>query len=59
MLCLSTADSEVVATAIVWDYTANHVLLLTNYHTWDSDEFRYCFPPKPKKNNKKRKSGEE
>ena len=59
VLCLSTADSEVVATAIVWDYTANHVLLLTNYHTWDSDEFRYCFPPKPKKNNKKRKSGEE
>jgi hypothetical protein len=35
----------VIATAIVWDYTDTDVLLLTNYHTWDSSDFRYCFPP--------------
>lgn len=36
-----------IATAIVWDYTSTAVLLLTNYHTWDCADFRYCFPPAP------------
>ena len=31
----------------------------TTYHTWDSSEFRCVFPAEPKKNSKKRKSGEE
>jgi hypothetical protein len=37
----------------VWDYTDEHVLILTNYHTWNVGEFKYCFPPKNV--NKKRK----
>lgn len=64
MLCLSmfvsTEDGDredVVATAIVWDYTDNEVYILTNYHTWDDEEFRYCFPPpnetKPQKGKRK------
>jgi len=57
VLCVSNTDGDVIATAIVWDYTADHVLLLTNYHTWDEDEFRYCFPPPDKK--KKRKRGDD
>lgn len=39
-------DGLAFATVIVWDYTDSKVLLLTNYHTWNSDEYKYCFPPK-------------
>jgi hypothetical protein len=53
---MSNDEGEVVATAIVWDYTDSEVLLLTNYHTWDSNEFRYCFPPTKKKTAGKRKA---
>jgi hypothetical protein len=42
----------VIATAIVWDYTSTDVLLLTNYHTWNTSDFRYCFPPAPPVVNK-------
>lgn len=49
VLCLSNAEDEVIATAIVWDYAFEDVLLLTNYHTWDDVEFLYCFPPSHKK----------
>lgn len=72
VLCVSVVSEElskekekvvvdnVIATAIVWDYTANDVLILTNYHTWDDDEFRYCFPPPDKKNKgTKRKNDED
>jgi hypothetical protein len=45
VLCVSNEDGDATATAIVWDYTDTEVLLLTNYHTWDSAEFRYAFPP--------------
>lgn len=45
-----------LATAIVWDYTQTYVLILTNYHTWERDEFLYCFPPlTQKKESMKRK----
>lgn len=62
---MSNPDGEVIATAIVWDYTDTDVLLLTNYHTWDTADFRYCFPPAPRKKSKtnetknKRKRDEE
>eukprot|EP01039_Chlorochromonas_danica_P011368 gene11366-12698_t len=46
VLILSNEEGEVLATVIVWDYTDSKVLLLTNYHTWDSREYKYCFPPK-------------
>jgi hypothetical protein len=46
VLSLSNEEGEVFATVIVWDYTDSEVLLLTNYHTWDSCEYKYCFPPK-------------
>lgn len=46
---------SIIATAIVWDYTDTHVLLLTNYHTWDTEEFQYCFPPKTKDTKKNTK----
>jgi len=46
VLSLSNEEGEVFATVIVWDYTDSEVLLLTNYHTWDSYEYKYCFPPK-------------
>lgn len=39
----------------MWDYTSKDVLLLTNFHTWDDDEFRYCFPPADAPASKKRK----
>eukprot|EP00981_Chlorochromonas_danica_P012552 scaffold5146_cov164-Ochromonas_danica.AAC.1 len=59
VLFVSNADDEVIPTAIVWDYTSEDVLLLTNYHTWDQGEFRYCCPPKdappPAKKQKKGK----
>lgn len=57
VLCVSDVKSgEVIGTAIVWDHTSeNEVLLLTNYHTWDVDEFSYCFPPPQKKSKNKRK----
>ena len=62
VLCVSKADGEVIATAIVWDYTPKDVLLLTNFHTWNDKEFRYCFPtpdaPSSKK-QKKRKGDED
>lgn len=32
ILCISF-EEQVLATAIVWDYTENHVLILTTYHT--------------------------
>jgi hypothetical protein len=51
VLCIKRADGSVVSNAIVWDYTSSTVLLLTNYHTWDQ-EFKYCFPLKPKKRKK-------
>lgn len=56
VLCVSNTDEDVIATAIVWDYTEDHVLLLTNYHTWDEDEFRYCFPPDKNKKRKREKA---
>lgn len=67
VLCVSKSDGDVIATAIVWDYTNTDVLLLTNYHTWDSSDFRYCFPPAPQttkkstasKGKRKRKKGED
>jgi len=43
---LSNEEGDVIANVIVWDYTDSEVLLLTNYHTWDSYEYKYCFPPK-------------
>ena len=59
VLCLSeigTGADAVIATAIVWDYTKDDVLLLTNYHTWgDSEDFKYCFPPNKQKSSKSRK----
>jgi hypothetical protein len=58
-------DGEVdslLANAFVWDYTDSEVLILTNYHTWNSEElFKYCFPPQPqhkKKVGRKRKKSE-
>jgi hypothetical protein len=60
VLCLSSSEGGVIATAIVWDYTADEVLILTNYHTWNVEEFKYCFPPnKPAPRNRKRKIGED
>lgn len=32
VLCISEMCDAVVATSIVWDYTRDHVLLLTNNH---------------------------
>jgi hypothetical protein len=55
VLCVSNSDGDVIATAIVWDYTDTDVLLLTNYRTWDSSDFRYCFPPVKKISKGKRK----
>jgi hypothetical protein len=55
VLCLSSSEGGVIATAIGWDYTADEVLILTNYHTWNVEEFKYCFPP----NNRKRKIKED
>lgn len=37
----------------MWDYTEKDVHILTNYHTWDTKEFKYCFPP-PKSGNKRK-----
>jgi hypothetical protein len=42
-----------VATAIVWDYVGDNVLILTNYHTWNGSEYKHIFPPPP--TNAKRK----
>jgi hypothetical protein len=52
VLCISNSEDRVIGTVVVWDYTPDKVLLLTNYHTWDVEEFKYCFPP-----NKKTKKG--
>lgn len=60
VLCISDASTEeVIGTAVVWDYLPTDVLLLTNYHTWDDSEFRYCFPPGQKKKKRKMGEGEE
>jgi hypothetical protein len=48
------STEEVVATAIVWDYADDHVYILTNYHTWETEDYFYCFPPPG--NSKKRKA---
>ena len=55
ILCLKQAKDEdeeddknadsVISTAIVWDYCGTNVLMLTNYHTWVTEEFRPFFPP--------------
>jgi hypothetical protein len=66
VLCISNSEDGVLGTAIVWDYTPDHVLLLTNYHTWDIEEFKYCFPlnkktkksKKPAKGKRKKKADE-
>jgi hypothetical protein len=47
VLSLSNEEGVLFATVVVWDYTDSEVLLLSNYHTWESSEFNYCFPPKP------------
>ena len=46
---------ELVATSFVWDFVGDNVLILSNYHTWDSKDFKHLFPPylKINKNNKK------
>ena len=50
MLCISDADTnDIIGTAIVWDFTAAEVLILTNYHTWEDGDYTYCFPPMKKK----------
>lgn len=55
-VCENGNDDSMIANAFVWDYTDSEVLILTNYHTWKSEEFKYCFPPKPKqKVGRKRK----
>ena len=65
VMSIRDSNGEVIATAVVWDYTTSHVLLLTNYHTWDDREFKYCFPPpnqairKRKNANRKRKNSED
>jgi hypothetical protein len=59
VLSILNSQDEVIATAIVWDYTPNEVLLLTNYHTWDSEEFKYCFPPNKKSKKSKKKAEDE
>lgn len=67
VLSIRYSGGDVIATAVVWDYTTSHVLLLTNYHTWDDPEFKYCFPPpnpeksipKSKNANPKRKYSED
>lgn len=41
-------------TAIVWDYTDEKVQILTNYHTWDCEEFKNIFPPKQQDTLKKK-----
>jgi hypothetical protein len=56
VLSLLTTDDVVIATTFVWDYTDSHVLLLTNYHTWDDSEFKYCFPPSNVVRKKRRKN---
>jgi hypothetical protein len=43
---------EIIATAMVWDYTNDKVLILANYHTFANIEFQYCFPPDKKKKRK-------
>ena len=51
-------EDNLIASAFVWDYTDNDdVLILTNYHTWTCEEFKYCFPPteSKKKGGRKRK----
>lgn len=56
-ICECENPNIAIATAIVWDYTDNNeVLILTNYHTWNVEEYSYCFPPAhsavpPKKSN--------
>lgn len=56
-ICECENPNNVIATAIVWDYTNdNEVLILTNYHTWNDEEYSYCLPPThsavpPKKSN--------
>ena len=52
---ITNSENVVIATAIVWDFTNSEVLLLTNYHTWNQDEFKYCFPPESKNSTPKRK----
>ena len=71
ILCLKQAKDEdedegddknadsVISTAIVWDYCGTNVLMLTNYHTWVTEEFRPFFPPLMKARKKKSDSDEE
>lgn len=61
ILSIKDLYGVVIATAIVWDYSTTEVFLLTNYHTWAVDEFKYCFPPsKTKKETlKRKKSGQD
>lgn len=47
----------VSSTAIVWDYDGDNVLILTNYHTWDVEEYNKIFPPPT--DSKKRKAEDE
>ena len=49
-VCENGNDDSMIANAFVWDYTDSEVLILTNYHTWKSEDFKYCFPPEPKQN---------
>jgi len=52
-------NNSVISTAIVWDYCGTNVLILTNYHTWVTEEFRPFFPPLMKARKKKIDSDEE
>lgn len=45
-ICDNEDPTKIIATALVWDYSKDEVLILTNYHTW-TDEYSYCFPPPP------------
>ncbi len=61
---LYLTSESISATAIVWDYVGDKVLILTNYHTWNIKEYKKIFPqpPKeslPKESKKKRKVNED
>lgn len=53
ILCLT--GEHISATAIVWNFVGDKVLILTNYHTWDNKEFEKVFPPLLKKSKKRKK----
>ena len=61
ILCLKQANDKNadISTAIVWDYSETKVLMLTNYHTWVTEEFRPFFPPLMNARKKKSDSDEE